>query len=334
MVSFECVSPLCANSSTSGKRNRVLAVVVLCGVLAGCNRSAGQPPASQQAQAPPLAAALPDSARPLLGWLPADNGVPGWLRAGQPRHFGPGTLWEHIDGAAETYLGFGFEELVTVDYTNAATGLQVTVDLYRMSDAVGAFGIYAQETNPAAEFLAVGAEGYLNGTALNLWAGSCYAKLTSGKDHPSLAAALRALAADIGTRIGADAKRPVQFDRFPTVGLVAHSFKVVPKDVLGQSFLTGGFEAEYGTGKAAWRLTLIPFEGAEKATAALTRYREFLLSNGRVTKALSAPVKGGFVAQDSYYGLVVAARSGAAIAVALGPPSEQSGLDMVTRLLK
>src|SRR5450756_2937712 len=87
------------------------------------------------------------------------------------------------------------------------------------------------------------------------------------KDHPSLAAALRALAADIGTRIGADAKRPVQFDRFPTVGLVAHSFKVVPKDVLGQSFLTGGFEAEYGMGKAAWRLTLIPFEGAEKETA-------------------------------------------------------------------
>src|SRR5665647_1264963 len=95
MVSFEFVSPLCANSSTSGKRNRVvlLAVVVLCGVLAGCNRSAGQPPASQQAQPPPLAAALPDSARPLLGWLPADNGIPGWLRAGQPRHFGPGTLW-------------------------------------------------------------------------------------------------------------------------------------------------------------------------------------------------------------------------------------------------
>ena len=49
---------------------------------------------------------------------------------------------------------------------------------------------------------------------------------------------------------------------------------------------------------------------------------------------LSVPDKGGFVGQDSYYGLVVAARSGAAIAVALGPPSEQSGLDMVTRLLK
>lgn len=334
MVSFEFVSPLCANSSTSGKRNRVLAVVVLCGLLAGCNRSAGPPPASQQAQPPPLAAALPDSAGPLLAWLPADNAVPGWLRAGPPRHFGSDALWEHIDGAADAYLGFGFGDLVTADYTNAATGLQVTVELYRMSDAVGAFGIYAQEANPAAEFLSVGAEGYLNGTALNLWAGSCYAKLTSGKDHPSLAAALRALAADIGRRIGADAKRPAQFDRFPTVGLVAHSFKVVPKDVLGQSYLTAGFQAEYGKGKAAWRLTLIPFEGPGKATAALTRYREFLSSNGRVTRALSAPGKGGFVGQDSYYGLVVAARSGAAVAVALGPPSEQSGLDMVTRLLK
>ena len=295
--------------------------------------AAASPSAATPAQTT-AAGELSESARQMLAWLPEDNVVPGWTRSKQPRQFGPANLWEYIDGAAESYLGFDFEELVTLDYTNASNGLRVTVDLYRMAAPLSAFGIYAQETNPAAEFLDIGAEGHLSGTALTLWTGSCYVKLTSGTKHADLPAALRALGAEIGRRIGGDTKRPAQFDRFPTAGLVAHSFKVVPKDVLGQNYLTGAFEAQYGSGDAAWKLTLIPFEGTAQATSAFARYREFVTSNGEIVRGLKAPGDGGFVGKDGFYGLIVAVRAGSSIAVALGPPSEQVGGDMVTRLLR
>jgi len=56
--------------------------------------------------------ALPESSQQLLGLLPANDDVPGWLVKGTPKLAGPGNLWELIDGAAEGYLNYGFQEAV------------------------------------------------------------------------------------------------------------------------------------------------------------------------------------------------------------------------------
>jgi hypothetical protein len=203
-----------------------------------------------------------------------------------------------------------------------------------MANPLGAFGIYAQELNPAATFLAVGGEGSFDKTSFTLWTGSCYLKLASGKDHPQLAAGLKALAAEVARRAGGTTERPAQFDRFPKAGLVEHSFKVVPRDVLGQSYLSGGFEARYGDGKKMWTLWLVPFAAAAQAEAALARYRDFLSTNGRPPQDIPRSGDGGFVGRDRYYGGIVAARSGTSMAVAVGAPSGHAGLDAVAHLLK
>ncbi len=69
------------------------------------------------------------------------------------------------------------------------------------------------------------------------------------------------------------------FDRFPTASLVPHSFKVLPKDVLAQSYLSNGFEAEYREGAKPWKLLLVAFDADDAASAALDRYRGFLASS-------------------------------------------------------
>lgn len=311
----------------------VLAFCIVASVApAGCSRS--EAPASGPAAAATARPALPDSARQLLASLPADNDVPGWVRSREPRHYVPATLWDYIDGGADSYLKFDFQEVVALEYANKAAGLTIAVDVYRMASPLGAFGIYAQELNPASTPVALGGEASINRTALRMWTGSCYVKLTSGTDHPELAKALQAIAADAARRIGGTTDRPPQFERFPSAGLVARSFKVVPRDVLGQGYLAGGFEARYGAGRDAWTLTLIPFDTPANATAALTRYRDFLAANAKIARDRIAPGDGGFVARDSYYGVIVAARSGASMAVALGPPTEGEGVEAVARLLK
>jgi hypothetical protein len=226
MIQQPCVRRPAGARPALGVSAAFVAFFVLVGLVAvtisGCGRSAGDDtPAGQDqpAVAPPSATpaggALSASATEMLAWLPGDNAVPGWVRATSPRHFGPASLWEYINGAAESYLAFDFQELLTLDFAHAAHGLRVTVDLYRMASPLGAFGIYAQETNPAAEFLSVGAEGQLSGTAASLWSGSAYVKLTSGDRHAELAPGQRAQAADNRPRHCGPPPRPAGIGRIP-----------------------------------------------------------------------------------------------------------------------
>jgi hypothetical protein len=82
---------------------------------------------SQGASAP--AAAERD--RPIAG-LPPDGDAPGWTREGTPEIYRAGNLWEYIDGAAETYLAFGFEGWPR--YRDAASKAATTVDVYRRAN--------------------------------------------------------------------------------------------------------------------------------------------------------------------------------------------------------
>ncbi|RPJ71261.1 MAG: hypothetical protein EHM24_04810 [Acidobacteria bacterium] len=311
----------------------VLFVSVL--VLAACGGGDKPHQSSPPAQAPPAKSeALGESSRQLLAWLPDPGAVPGWTRTGEPRRYGPGNLWEYIDGAAETFLTFGFQEAATADYADAARKLEVTIDIYRMGDPTGAYGMYAEERNPSATFLPVGSEGYRSGNVLNFWAGPCYVKLTAPREDPGLTAGLEALAAEVARRIGGAGPRPAVFDRFPAAGLVAHSFRVLPKDVLAQSYLSNGFEGEYRDGGKPWKLLLVVFDADDAASGALDRYQAFLASSGPAPRRITAPGQGGFVGKDGYYGLVVAARAGRHLAIAVGAPSERQATAQLSALLK
>jgi len=304
-------------------------------VLAACGGGDKAPEPASPAQSPPARSeALGESSRQLLAWLPDAGAVPGWTRTGEARRYGPGNLWEYINGAAETFLTFGFQEAATADYADAARKQEITIDIYRMGDPVGAYGMYAEERNPEATFLQVGAEGYRSGNVLNFWAGPCYVKLTAPREDPALAAGLEALAAEVARRVGQAGPRPVVFDRFPAASLVPHSFRVLPKDVLAQSYLSNGFEAEYRDGAKPWKLVLVVFDADDAAAAALDRYSAFLASSGPAPRRITAPGQGGFVGKDGYYGLVVAARAGRHMGVAVGAPSERQAMTQLSALLK
>ena len=68
----------------------------------------------------------------------------------------PDNLWEYIDGAAESYLSYGFQALRFCDLSG--DGLTVTVHVYDMGSRLNAFGIYDMERPDGTPRLAVGAE--------------------------------------------------------------------------------------------------------------------------------------------------------------------------------
>jgi len=106
---------------------RSAAVAVVLGVLV-----LGGTRAAEAGQA-----ARPMGDSPLL---PADAAVPGWKRVDNLRVFTKADLYGYIDGGAEVFFEFGFDSLTLQKYRNGAN--EVAVEVYRMTDAAAATGIY------------------------------------------------------------------------------------------------------------------------------------------------------------------------------------------------
>jgi len=265
--------------------------------------------------------ALPVSSQKLLALLPEDNSVPGWTRAGDVKIFTPDNLFEYIDGAAESYFVYGFEEVAAAEYHNPKQKSSIVLDLYRMKDARNAFGIYRSELYPDADFKQIGVEGYLGETALNFWAGSYYVKVTVFEEGDAIRQEMMKLAGRLVKKIGEPGVLPPEAAGFPTKDQVLYSVRYLPKDVLGQTYLKEGFEAKYRKGDVESRLVMLITGDESAAKEVLAKYRTFTVSGGKVFRDVSSPGDGGFVGKDGYYGNMAAIRSGNKIVIALGGPS-------------
>jgi hypothetical protein len=84
--------------------------------------------------------------------LPHPEAAAGWKQSGKVRYYKKDNLFELINGAAEQYLEYGFKELATADYVSpeAGAGKTITVEIYEMNDALGAFGLFSRQTGEAA----------------------------------------------------------------------------------------------------------------------------------------------------------------------------------------
>lgn len=76
-----------------------------------------------------------------LHLLPANNFMKGFSKAGQPKIFTSSDLYGYIDGGAELFLEFGFEQLTLQRYKNSNDD-EITFEIYRLTDQVAAAGIY------------------------------------------------------------------------------------------------------------------------------------------------------------------------------------------------
>ncbi|MCX6538034.1 MAG: hypothetical protein NT151_03735 [Acidobacteria bacterium] len=263
----------------------------------------------------------------MLRLLPEKAGE--WTRTAAPQRYGPDDLWEYIDGGADQYLSYGFQEVVAAKYSNAA-GATATVDIYRMDEPVGAFGIYAQEINPKATPVRVGVEGQAGTDSMRFWVANYYVKLVSTPPNKSSKDASVALGATIAGGLGGPGASPPQLTLFPTQGLVAGSIRYVPTNILGQAGFSNGFEAKYQAGAEPSTLVIVPFKDAEGARAALGKYQAFLGQSGKPVTSAQTPCDGSLLARDRFYGLIIAARSGAWLAISLGSQDERAARVLLT----
>lgn len=254
-----------------------------------------------------------------------------WTRSPQIQMFNPADLWEHINGAAEQFLTYGFQDLATTKYT-ADPARTAVAEIYRMADAVNAFGIYRQEVNPKARPVPLGVEGRAGSNTIRFWSAEFYVKLTAPPGGGRMQE-LEALGAAIAKGLGAPGRMPAQAGWFPPAGLVADSVKFLPADALGQASFTNAFEAKYENAGEPSTALVVPFAGDKEAAAALARYESFL-AKARNKVRVGTPGEGGFSVTDSFQGFILAVRSGSRLVLSLGASDERAAAAIVADIVQ
>ncbi len=218
-----------------------------------------------------LAVPAPGQTVKTLDLLPR---IAGWSLSEKPVLYGPESLFEYIDGAAEAFIGFDLVDAAVGQYKLDGGSGSLSVDVYDMGRPLNAFGIYAAERYSESAFLPVGVQGYLEEGALNFLAGKFYVKMMAYDAGDKTESALKAFAAAILAKIGDPGALPAPLAAFPAEGKTANSEKFVLRSFLGLEFLKNGLTASYKTAGGGYDAFLMLLADEAEASALLKRYLE------------------------------------------------------------
>jgi hypothetical protein len=219
----------------------------------------------------------------------------GWVKSGDPELYHADNLWEYIDGAADLFIVYNFQQVATLTYDHAPKQ-SLTVEIYEHNSPREAFGIYSQERPGRSDFLAVGTQGYYDQGILNFFQGNYYVKLTGFHLGDDEKAFLQGVAQSVAERLDGGKGFPEVLGCFPEKDKVANSERYIAGDFLGRSFLHSAYTAEYTQGDKTQRVFIIEADDTAQAEVMLKKYLE------KVAVEAGAAADGGIYRfEDPYF---------------------------------
>ncbi len=234
--------------------------------------------------------------------LPQELPSVGIVRDGEILHFSGDSLFNYINGAAEMYHKYDFEEVHVGRY--AGQGGEITVDIYRFADPDRAFGMYTTLRPAAPDSVGLGVEGFAYGPILVYSKGPYMVNVQTYDDDVFGPRDIEAVAAAVEKNLPGTTKLPDTFDSFPRAGRIPCSERVYADSYLGHVFLTDVYAVDYSFEAGDLTLFITRDEAGEK----LAMWEEAAASDGAPAVAPSAPYDSGppILLAEQYYGSVVA----------------------------
>ncbi len=261
--------------------------------------------------------------------FPEDNVIPGWRKSKEISLFQPHNLYEHIDGAAEAFLAYGFQLCGTTDYISDSLPDEfIRVDIYNMEKDIQAFGMYASERYPGQEIINVGTQGYVEPSVLNFWKGPYYVKIAGSAPTEDIAEASMKIAKYIDHKISAKAEKPLMLSLLPTEGLVFGTERFILSNILGYQFLENGVSATYQVDNENKPLIIMEYSSIEDAKDILAKLMRHEEGSGEVIGTANLG-DDGFIANDRYYKRIIAVRLGRYLIVTPTVTNESSTLELL-----
>jgi hypothetical protein len=230
----------------------------------------------------------------------------------------PENLWDFIDGAADTYLAYGFIDLHVAEYKKGKNVIKL--EIYRHSDNVLTFGIYSTESSPSFHFLNLGSQGYSTDGAINFFKGNFYVKIRTYSKNENTLKSVEILARNVADLIQGASGMPSSLALFPAEGKKINEESYINENVLGHKFLNKAFKANYQSGTDAFSIFIIDNNTPDDAKKIVDTY---LSAAGTDTVDSDSPK---YMLKDGYNGTIFLALKEKRIVIISGLSKDQSDL--------
>jgi hypothetical protein len=256
-----------------------LSLLVFALLLSGCWKQS----VSRQAEAP----SLPDV-------FPGADAFPDWTLTGEVELFDSENIYGLVNGQADAFFAYGFEQVAVQSYEKAENLLWIEV--WQLATPADAYGLFT--TGIAGTPADIGNDGDTDaGRRLAFWQDRYYVQVRARQELDD--ADLQGFAETISQALPSGGERPALVGLLPPDGLVERSaifFReeisiqdmvwLGGEDLLGLGRETEGVLAQYDVGGAAAQLLLVQYPNTEAAAAGLAA-----LENGEVDGLVTADAR-------------------------------------------
>ena len=230
--------------------------------------------------------------------------------------FGPENLWDFINGAADTYLAYGFVDLHVAEYKKGKNVIKLEV--YRHSDNTMAFGIYSTERSSSFRFMNLGAQGYIADGAINFFKGNYYVKIRTYSKSEKTLNSTQSLAIKVSDMLKGDSKMPAVLSQFPEEGRKQNEETYINESVLGHKFLNKAYKAIYEVGSDNFSIFILGNSSPDEVQKTVNAY---LKATGQDATDSES---GKYMLADGYNGTVFLAWKENQIVIISGLAKDQS----------
>ncbi len=187
--------------------------------------------------------------------LPQEMTSLGLVRDGGVLHFAGDSLFNYINGAAEMYHKYDFEEVHVGKYRK--DGGEVTVDIYRFASPDMAFGMYATLRPDDPDTVDLGVDGFTYGPVLLYTRGPYMVNVQTYDEDAFSSSEIKAIARVVDRHLPGTTEMPATFGLFPDTGRVRRTEKIFADAFLGHGFLNDVYTIDYdlSTGRVTLFLT-------------------------------------------------------------------------------
>ena len=211
--------------------------------------------------------------------------VAGWKWDQKEMRYNSKTLFDYIDGAAELYLAYGFQDL-TVRRFEKSNQPPLTVEVYEMASSEDAYGVFSFERQD--EAVGIGQESEFGGGLLRFWKGKYLVSIYADGEGVEVESGILKMGRAAADSIPAAGPEPKLIGFVPRkdLGLVDKSvrylkshvllnqrFFIAHQNILGLNRKTEAVLAQYLRDKQKIQLLLIRYPNLKEAGDA---YQSFM----------------------------------------------------------
>jgi hypothetical protein len=250
--------------------------------------------------------------------------IEGWTPQGEIAIYTPDTLWEAINGAADTFLAYGFQLLRLQQFS--AGDVTVTVSVYDMGAPINAFGVYRAEMPADLPVVDACTEAVVSPPYQCLLLKDRYYVKVDAHEGDIDDASGAGLVNAIAQGLPGSTELPAALAELPFEGMVAGSARYTRERLLGLAELNDAVHARYlddaGTGYQVF--VVLPHEDGslEEAWDALAQRWQWIEHGGVPVLYREVP----------YEGLVGVVRGETGLLGVAGVAGQEALLDKLGRL--